>query len=185
MRLDSACALALCRIGFGLYYLVMGFDKAFVRGWLTDGRPLAEQLQRAVGNAEGFYRPFLEQTVIPNAGLFAQLVTIGEVTAGICLTLGLLTRLGGLTGMWLALQYMLMKGMANTGGSIDRLFFLADLAFVLGAAGLVWGLDGHLRQVLGRNPITRWLAGLTPEDLTGDPAQLPLPPARRRETQPS
>ena len=81
--------------------------------------------------------------------------------AGILLLLGLLTRLGSIVGLCLNLNYMLMKGLAANGGSIDRLFSLAELAFLLGAAGLVWGLDGTLRRQLAGNPVTRWLAGLS------------------------
>jgi hypothetical protein len=58
---------------------------------------------------------------------------------------------------------MLMKGLASNGGSIDRLFVLSDLVFLLAAAGLVWGLDGAWRRQLGANPVTRWLAGLEGE----------------------
>jgi hypothetical protein len=79
----------------------------------------------------------------------------------------LLTRLGAIVGMILNLNYMLMRAPLSNGGSIDRLFFLAELIFLLAAAGLVWGLDGQLRQALSGNPVTRWLAGLNrpaPED---------------------
>src|SRR5262249_15633104 len=146
--------------GFGLYFVSMALDKT-LRGWLTDGgAQLAGQLQNQVPRAEGFYRPFLEGTVLPNAGLFAQLVTLGEWATGVLLLLGLLTRLGALVGLWLNLQYMLMKGLPVAGGSIDRLFVLADVVFILAAAGLVWGLDGLWRGPLGANPITRWLAGI-------------------------
>ena len=88
-------------------------------------------------------------------------MTVGEWAAGILLALGLLTRLGSIVGLWLNLNYVPMKGLAANGGSVDRLFMLAELAFLLGAAGLVWGLDGSLRRQLAGNPVTRWLAGLS------------------------
>jgi hypothetical protein len=37
----------------------------------------------------------------------------------------------------------------------------ASIVFILTSAGLVWGLDGRLREVLARNSITRWIAGLS------------------------
>jgi uncharacterized membrane protein YphA (DoxX/SURF4 family) len=169
MYLSAGQALALGRIGFGLYFLAQAWDKT-ARGWLVSGEPLARFLfgnpaaqpptRGAVANAEAFYRPFLESVVQPNVLLFAQLVTIGEWVAGILLLLGLLTRLGALVGMVLVLNYMLMKGLPALGGSVDRLFFLAFLAFLLGSAGLVWGLDGALPRTLAANPVTRWLAGI-------------------------
>ena len=156
--LSAAQGLALTRIGFGLYFISQAWDKTS-KNWLTDPAPLTQFLQRSLPSAEGFYRSFLEGTVIPNAALFSQLVTIGEWTAGLLLTFGLLTRLGALTAMWLNLNYMLMKGLASSGGSIDRLFELSCLVFLLASAGLVWGLDGALQRTLAGNPVTAWLAG--------------------------
>ena len=168
MVISAAKALALCRIGFGLYYLSYAWDKTS-KNWLVDAAPMGTFLfgnpnaqppsRGVVAGAEGFYRGFLESAVQPNPLLFSQLVTIGEWVAAILLTLGLLTRLGALIGIWLNLNYMLMKGLVSNGGSADRLFMLADLAFLLGAAGLVWGLDGFLRRQLSGNALTRWLSG--------------------------
>jgi uncharacterized membrane protein YphA (DoxX/SURF4 family) len=50
----------------------------------------------AAGNPIGWYKDFLEQTVLPNAALFATLQVWGEVAVGIGLTLGFLTRLTAL-----------------------------------------------------------------------------------------
>ena len=169
MFITAAQALALCRMGFGLYFLAQAWDKT-AKGWLTSGAPLASGLfgnpaaqpptRGFAANAEPFYRQFLESTVQPNALLFSQLVTIGEWAAGLLLVLGLLTRLGSLVSIWLVLNYMLMKGLPSLGGSSDRLFALASLAFLLGSAGLVWGLDGAWRHWLAGNALTRWLAGI-------------------------
>lgn len=166
--ISAAKGLALCRIAFGLYYVSYAFDKT-TKNWFGDGGPLAGQLfgnpnaqpptRGAVAAAEPFYRGFLESVVQPNPLLFSQLLTLGEWVAGILLTLGLLTRLGAIVGIWLNLNYMLMKGLASNGGSVDRLFVLSELAFLLAAAGLVWGLDGVLREPLRGNALTRWLSG--------------------------
>ncbi|MBI4506211.1 MAG: DoxX family membrane protein, partial [Chloroflexi bacterium] len=143
------------------------------RGWLASpqilsnllfGNPAAQPPTRgAIVNSEAFYRPFLEGVVQPNVGLVAQLVTIGELTVGVLLLLGLLTSLGAVIGIWLNLNYMLMKGLASNGGSVDRLFVVAELAFLVGAAGLVWGMDGLLRRPFGAIPVVRWLAGIRGE----------------------
>lgn len=166
--LSAGKGLALCRIGFGLYYLSYAWDKTS-KGWLSQAGPLAGTLfgnpnaqpptRGAMATAEPFYGAFLESVVQPNPLLFSQLVTIGEWVAAILLILGLFTRLGAAIGIFLNLNYMLMKGLASNGGSVDRLFVLADLAFILAAAGLVWGLDGRLREQLRGNALTRWLSG--------------------------
>jgi uncharacterized membrane protein YphA (DoxX/SURF4 family) len=187
MIISCGKALALCRIGFGLYFIAQAWDKT-TKGWLTSGDPLAGGLfgnpaaqppgRGFAANAEAFYRPFLEGVVQPNALLVSQLVTIGEWTAGSLLVLGLLTRLGALTGVVLTTNFMLMKGLPTLSGSSDRLFILACLAFLLGSAGLVWGLDGAWQGHLHRNRLSRWLAGLPARhDLMEFPEHAP---AKRR-----
>jgi thiosulfate dehydrogenase [quinone] large subunit len=169
MYLSAGKSLALLRIGFGLYFISYALDKT-MGGWLTSAGPITAFLfgnpsatpptRGALPNATPFYADFLTNVVQPNPQLFAQLVVLGEWVAGILLLLGLLTRLGAITGMILNLNYIFMKGLASNGGSIDRLFLLAEIVFLLAAAGLVWGLDGKLRHQLAGNPLTRWLAGL-------------------------
>jgi uncharacterized membrane protein YphA (DoxX/SURF4 family) len=166
--LSAGKGLALCRFGFGLYYISYALDKTS-KNWFGDpgqlssylfGNPNAQPPARgAVAAAEPFFRGFLESVVQPNVMLFSQLITLGEWTAGILLTLGLLTRFGAIAGILLNLSYMFSKGLASNGGSIDRLFAFADLVFLLAAAGLVWGLDGKLREQLRGNALTRWLSG--------------------------
>jgi uncharacterized membrane protein YphA (DoxX/SURF4 family) len=166
MPLSYGPGLALLRIGVGLYFLSAAVGK-LTTGWLASPDQLLTVLTGPQGSltrgaAEGVYRPFLEGVVVPHAGLFAQLIPLGELAVGVSLSLGLLTRLGGLGGAWLSLNYMLMKGLLNSNGSIDRLFLLAEVVFVLAAAGLVWGLDGKLREMFATHPFTRWGAGLAP-----------------------
>jgi uncharacterized membrane protein YphA (DoxX/SURF4 family) len=86
-------------------------------------------------------------------------VAIGEVAVGLSLLLGLLTRVSCTVAVFLTLNYMLMKGLVNNSGSIDRMFALCAIALFLGAAGLVWGLDGYLAKAAPGNPLARWLAG--------------------------
>ena len=160
MFINAAQGLALTRMGFGLYFLASAWEKTTNRNWLGDGGPLRQSVERQLPQAEGFYRPFLEDTVLPNADLFAELVVLGEWFVGVSLLLGLFARVGALTCMWLMLNYMLMKGLPNIAGSIDRLFFLTSLVFVLTSAGLVWGLDGLLqRQRVADDPVGRLVTG--------------------------
>jgi uncharacterized membrane protein YphA (DoxX/SURF4 family) len=169
MYISAGKALALIRIGFGLYFISYAVDKT-MNGWLTSAGPLTNFLfgnpnanpptRGAVVNSTPFYADFLTNVVQPNTQLFSQLVTVGEWVAGILIVLGLLTRLGAIVGLILNFNYVFMKGLPSNGGSVDRLFILAQLVFLLAAAGLYWGLDGALRDKLAGNPVTRWLAGL-------------------------
>ena len=182
MIVSTAKALAVVRIAFGLYYLSYAWDK-ISKNWLTDATPLATMLfgnpaaqpptRGALATADPFYRAFLETVVQPNPLLFSQLATIGEVVAAVLLILGLLTRLGAGIGIWLNLNYMLMKGLASNGGSIDRLFDICLLMVLLAAAGLVWGLDGVWRRQFAEHAITRWLSGAEAPAVEEQPRHVP------------
>lgn len=157
--ISAAQGLAITRIAVGLYFLSQAFDKTR-SGWLADGAQMARFIEQALrGSTEPFYRPFLEDTVLPNATLFAQLVTIGEWGAGISLTLGLLTRVGSVVVIFMVLHYMLMKGLASNFGSNDRLFAAAAVAFFFASAGMTWGLDGVLYNGLRQSGIGRLIVG--------------------------
>jgi uncharacterized membrane protein YphA (DoxX/SURF4 family) len=97
MILSFGQGLALVRFSVGAYFLSNGVDK-LTKNWLTDPGPKSQFVGGAVqrGQAEVFYRPFLEGVVLPNAPLFSQLVTLGELAVGISLLLGLFTRVGAL-----------------------------------------------------------------------------------------
>lgn len=154
MQLGYDRGMALVRIAFGLYFFWTGVGKA-TSGWLSSPDTLMNQFfTPLLPRSEVWYRPFLEGVAIPNALLFGQLVTCAEIAVGIALTLGLLTRPAAVVGMFLNLNYMLMKGLLNPAGSTDRMFFVAQLALFLTAAGLVWGLDRWLRPYL-----PAWLTG--------------------------
>src|SRR5207237_6970169 len=122
MVLSSAKALALTRIAVGVYFLVQAFGKT---SWFTNsdgllnmlvGNPSAQPARAGmIQSAETFYKPFLENVVVPNAAVFAPLVALGEFTVGVTLVLGLFTRLGAIVAMWLTLNYMLAKGLAAGG----------------------------------------------------------------------
>lgn len=164
MILSQGQGLALTRIAVGGYFLAQGFNKS-TTGWLTTADPLLKnQIGPALerGTAEGFYRPFLENVVVPNGLLVSQLVALGEIAVGLTLLVGLLTRASAVVAVFLNLNYMLMKGLANNAGSNDRMFVVLELAFLLAAAGLVWGLDGYLARAAGGNSLARWLAGSSP-----------------------
>ena len=162
MALSCMHGMALLRIGFGLYFLATAIDK-LNKGWLADPGPMSQFVGGAVqrGQAEAFYRPFLEGVVLPNALVFSQLVALGELLVGISLILGLFTVLGSLGSAFMVLNYMLMKGLLNNAGSNDRLFLLAAVVFIVTSAGLVWGLDGQLRALFARSRLLRWVTGPT------------------------
>src|SRR5215470_13657655 len=104
----------------------------------------------AAGNPIGWYKDFLEQTVLPHAGLFATLQVWGEVAVGIGLTLGLLTRLSALVGLYLAVNFGLASQWMSFGQQGFHLLLVTSMIIFIGAgAGRAWGLDALLFRRAG------------------------------------
>lgn len=109
----------------------------------------------AAGNPVGWYKDFLETTVLPHAAVFATLQTYGEVLVGLGLVLGLLTGLSALGGLFLTLNYGLASQWMSFGQQGFHVLLATSMIIFLGArAGRVWGLDA---LILGRSGWRRWL----------------------------
>jgi thiosulfate dehydrogenase (quinone) large subunit len=150
--------LALLRIVVGLYFvksLITKMSVVVVEGFfplpVVSERWLAVMpkivARQASENPLGFYKQFLEGTVLTNSNLFAQLTAWGETVTGLGLTLGLLTGLASLVGLVLVLNYGLATQWMSPGqqGFHLVLFFLM-LAFFLARAGRTWGIDGWIAR---------------------------------------
>ncbi len=98
------------------------------------------------GRTVGWYVPFLESWVLPNAGLFAFLVTWGEFLTGVSITFGAATRLGAIVGIFLAANYALLYNnpFFPASGNWDYAWYLVVL--VLGAGGRSFGVDTYLAR---------------------------------------
>jgi uncharacterized membrane protein YphA (DoxX/SURF4 family) len=178
--MSNAHGLAIVRIGLGLSFLMSAFSKT-MGGWFTGNTEmLTGFIQKNLEAAFPPYATFLEETVVPNAGLFAQLVVLGEWVAAISLTFGLLTRIGAIMCVWLAGNYSLAKGLMTPEATDDRIFVLAGAVIGVLAAQVAWSMDRALSDPLSGNPITRWLAGLSepPVDVT---MPVDIDDIRRRE----
>jgi uncharacterized membrane protein YphA (DoxX/SURF4 family) len=104
----------------------------------------------AAGNPVGWYKEFLEQTVLPHASLFATLQVWGEVLVGLGLILGLLVRLTALGGLFLALNFGLATQWMSFGQQGFHVMLVTSMLIFLGTgAGRVWGLDALLRRRAG------------------------------------
>ena len=132
-------------IGTGMYWL--GADDATGE--------MSRQIARVVesGRTIGWYVPFLEGWVLPKAGLFAFLVTWGELLTGISITFGAATRLGAAVGIFLTINYSLLYGnpFYPPSGNWDYVWYLAVL--LLGAGGRSFGVDTYLARRWPRCPL--------------------------------
>jgi uncharacterized membrane protein YphA (DoxX/SURF4 family) len=103
----------------------------------------------AAGNPVGWYKDFLEGTVLSNSRLFATLQTFGEAAVGLGLILGLLTGLTALVGLFLCLNYGLASQWMSFGQQgFHVLLVTSMIIFVFARAGRTWGLD---REILKRS----------------------------------
>ncbi len=132
-------------IGTGMYWI--GADDAVLE--------MSNQIAGVVesGRTIGWYVPFLENRVLPNAGLFAFLVTWGEFLTGVSITFGAATRLGAAVGIFLAINYSLLYGnpFYPPSGNWDYVWYLTVL--LLGAGGRSFGVDTYLARRWPRCPL--------------------------------
>jgi uncharacterized membrane protein YphA (DoxX/SURF4 family) len=137
--------IALLRIYIGYYMLSQGirkFQRDFPKGdWI--GRQIGDL---ATLDLYPWYKRFLTAYVVPHSELFGYLVTIGEITVGACLLVGLLTRFSALVGLFMLINYYLGPGMAHDGLMLayQQIFIIALMIFVLSNPGRALGLDGLL-----------------------------------------
>lgn len=112
----------------------------------------------AAGNPVGWYKEFLEGTVLPNAKLFASLQTYGEVCVGIGLVLGLLTGLSALVGLFLSLNYGLSTQWMSFGQQGFHLLLVTSMVIFLGSrAGRTMGFDRVLLRATRGSRLLRFL----------------------------
>ena len=115
--------------------------------------------KQAAENPIGWYKAFLEQTVLTHSDLFAHLTAWGEVFTGLSLTLGCFAGLGALTGLWLSLNYGLAsQHLSSASLGFHYMLVLAMVVLFLARAGRAWGLDAWIAwrwpgSLLTRRPI--------------------------------
>jgi uncharacterized membrane protein YphA (DoxX/SURF4 family) len=156
--------LALVRMLTGAIWLIHAIPK-FLHGdkFLPPNGFFVTYLQRGIATTTGPYHDFMAAIVVPNAAIFAQLVRFGELLVGISLFLGLFTRLGGLFGIVLPLNYMAVRGAIGTlsgWGSPDAsLALLCAISLIL-PTGRVLGFDALATPRARQRPV---VAEVVPE----------------------
>jgi len=141
--------LALLRIYTGAFWFVHGASKIASGTFAGPNGMMANIVAGMASKTSGPYHDFLVNVVLTHATLFGQLVQWGEALTGVSLVLGLLTRLGGIVGTFLALNYWVAKGAFGSPTDYTGLEIVAVVLSIIHAVlptGRVFGLDG----VLGR-----------------------------------
>jgi uncharacterized membrane protein YphA (DoxX/SURF4 family) len=140
--------LALFRIAYGLLYLDMALQKA---PWIDYGWLKGFIEQEIAHPAFGWYAAFLKNVVVPNFPLFGLQTFVVELTLGLALLFGILTRLAGIAGfLW---QVNIALGAFNVPGEwywIWPLLTLPLFCFAFTGAGRILGVDRVLEPALRR-----------------------------------
>lgn len=143
-EMPPACqALALLRVGTGLFFLAQGLGKlgnhAFART-LQDFLP-----QWAAQTPFGFYGAFLRQLILPHMDLLSWLIPSGELAIGASLISGLLVRWSTPGAIWMNLNFLLATQHTSPAAlGVNSAFILIALTLWWGNAGRYCGLDGRL-----------------------------------------
>ena len=136
----------------GLLFIAAGYGK--VTGQFVQGQ-FAKSAEQMAHEGWPFWRSFLESIVLPHAQAFSWVVALGELTVGIGLLLGFLTRVAAAGGVALMLAILLGQFYAGAGAAWDKwvtaglstkFALLLFLLLLAADAGSTWGLDGRLRK---------------------------------------
>jgi hypothetical protein len=112
--------------------------------------------KQASQNPIGFYKHFLEGTVLTHPELFAQLTAWGETAVGLGLTLGLLTGLSSALGLVLVTNYGLATQWMSPGQQgFHLVLFALMIAFFGARAGRIWGLDARIAAARPDSPLAK------------------------------
>ncbi len=167
--------LALARIFAGAFWLSHGVPKfSDSAAFMPPNGFMTTFITASLAHTGGTYHTFLQNVVLPNIALFAELVRLGEVVAGALLVLGLFTRVGGLLATFLALNYLWAGGGVT---HLSQWTTLPGLAAVFSALNLVLptgralGIDRLMTRTKTVAPAARVAPEFVPEKpLTGPTA---------------
>ena len=143
--LHYARVLAGLRIFTGLAWISHGMFKVTSPDWSAPNGSFVSFVGDMVQHTSGPYHDFITNVVIPHAAVFSVLVAWGEMLTGMSLLLGLFTRLGGIVGVFLPLNYWAAKSgflQWSSVGGLDLGTAALSMVNALLPTGLVWGLDG-------------------------------------------
>jgi len=134
--------ITLLRVYTGVFFLYYGFGK-ISRGNFADG--LEGFVSGQLDNSFAFFRPFLEAVVLPNKGLFAALVTWGELAIGVALIVGLATRWASVAGALMVASFWFAKGQGFLDAqNHDAIWLVIFIVLAAVHAGRIHSIDARL-----------------------------------------
>ena len=146
----------------GSSWIFTSHTGAAIVGFAKGGLAQASGAHPAV---QSWYAWFLQNVVIPNAGVFAYLITFGEVLVGVALIFGLLTGIAAFFGAFMNMNYLL----AGTVSTNPILGFLALFLVLAWRIAGYWGLDRYILPLIG----TPWTGSLARKPAPQKPTPVP------------
>ena len=165
--------LAILRLYAGAFWLMHGIPK-FTQSdtFMPPNGFIVDFINKAVANTSGAYHDFLAGTVVPNIGVFAELVRLGEVVTGALLLLGFFTRFGGIIGVVLSLNYIASKGGMNhisSWSGLDAAALALSAINVLLPTGRFLGVDALLARSRAVRVAPHAAPASTPAEFVDEP----------------
>lgn len=139
----------------GSPWVFSGHDGAAMKAFAVSALAKSSGAHPAV---QGWYANFLQTFVLPASGVWAYVITFGEILVGLGLIVGALTGVAAFFGLVMNLNYLL-AGTVSTNPILGGIAILIVLAWRI--AGY-YGLDRYLLPMLG-TPWTGSLAAQRPE----------------------
>ena len=142
-------ALALLRIGVGIFFLIFGQYKVFGTAFTLHGGFQFWINKFLEGGTYPFMAPILRGFVLPHATGIAFLVAYGELAIGIALVLGILVRSASFCGLVFMLTLLFSSDYPGAGAAFwqyfgaslsHSVFALCFAAFLIGRADTVWSV---------------------------------------------
>ena len=134
MAIDrQGTGLTIVRIALGVFFLFEGLNKY---RWLLDSSILAGRFSHwladaAAGSASRWY---LEHVAIPGTAVFARLVPLGEIAAGVALITGVWTSVAAFLAFVMVLNIHVASGALFTYAMLTNGYGLPVLGSTLGLA---------------------------------------------------
>src|SRR3989475_7663412 len=145
----NSYALALLRIGVGIFFLIFGQYKVFGTAFTLHGGFQFWINKFLEAGTYPFMAPVLRGFVLPHATAIAFLIAYGELAIGLALTLGILVRAASLSGLIFVLTLLFSSDYPGSqaafwqyfGASLSHsVFALCFAAFLIGRADEVWSV---------------------------------------------
>jgi uncharacterized membrane protein YphA (DoxX/SURF4 family) len=149
----NARALAVLRIGVGIFFLIFGQYKVFGTQFTLHGGFQFWINRFLEGGAYPFMAPVLRGFVLTHATPIAFLVAYGEFAIGLALTFGILVRIASAFGLLFMLTMLFSSDYPGAtapawqyfGASLSHsVFALCFLVFLLGRSAQLWSVAAWL-----------------------------------------